>query len=98
MYEGRKEQYKLSKPIIKDDGLGYQYVTYEEAGTVSAYLVLEDRSLYQGNDIQVYVTSLVAYTDEPLKEGHLLNNKYKVTKCLPHRTQYVLYLEEIENG
>lgn len=99
MFEGRKETFKVSRPVRESDSLGYEYTDYVKAGSINAYMVLEDRSTYQANDLRLMVSALVAYTDSDIvREGWLLDGKYKVVKRLPHRRQWVLYLEEVDDG
>lgn len=99
MFYGRATEYKVEKPVKEDDGLGYEVVSYEPYMKTPIYIVIQDRSEYQANDLDLYKTTVVAYTDDKrVQRGMRVDGRYVVTNAYPHRYGSVLYMEEVENG
>ena len=99
MFEGRKEDYTVARPIYTKDKYNYGTVTYIPEDTARIYIAVEDRTLANNNDLDLYTGTLVGYTDDlRIEKNWLIDGKYIVKSTVPHRDSVVLYLKEYENG
>lgn len=99
MFESRKEEYAVASPLIETDDYNYGSREYKPEGTASIYIVVQDRTLINNNDLNLYQATLVGYTDDNrIEKNWLVDNRYVVISTLPHRNQTVLYLREFTNG
>jgi Uma2 family endonuclease len=99
MFNSRMIDYEIARPAEITDAYGHKRFTYSTIGTAKVYIVVQDRNEMNSNDLEIYKSTLIGYTnDARIQRGWLIDNKYLVKTTIPHRTATILYLEEIENG
>ena len=99
MFYGRKQEYVVASPQLEYDEYNFATPEYQSQGTANIYIVVQDRTLTQSNDIELYTGTLVGYTDDiRIEKGWLIDSKYLVTSTLPHRRENILYLKEFQDG
>ena len=98
MFEGRKRYYHIEKPVFKEDSFNYGKKSYIDRGTASIYIAPQDRTNTLANDLNLYQSTLVGYTNDEIDRGYVIDGKYEVLSVMPHRQELVLYLQEIEDG
>lgn len=99
MLIGRYKSYTIEKPVEVRDSYNHYRVTFEEVGSALLSLVVQDRTNINNNDMALYQTALVAYTqNKEIDRGWRIDHKYIVRTTVPHRTANILYLEEVEDG
>lgn len=99
MFYGRMEEFAVASPQYTKDRYNHSSITYQDEGTANIYIVVEDRTAYSNNDLNLYTATLVGYTkDVRIQRNWQIDGKYKVISTMPHRTSTTLYLEEIQDG
>lgn len=99
MFYGRMEDHQLESPVYLTDAYRHSRVTWQDRGTIRAYIVLQDKTPTTTNDTNVFSSNLVGYTqDQRVKEGWRIDGRYVVKSVMRHRMDRVLYLEEVSDG
>ena len=99
MFESRKQEYAVASPQEVKDIYNYSKTDYVSEGTAKIYIVVQDRTLTNSNDLSLYKETLVGYTnDARIDKNWKIGDKYLVKSVMPHRTDNILYLERITNG
>ena len=95
MFESRKKEYVVASPQEVKDKYNYSKTTYVPQGTAKIYIVVQDRTLSNSNDLDIYTATLVGYTDDmSIDKNWQIDGKYIVTSTMPHRTENILYLKK----
>lgn len=98
MLYSRMTEHSVYRPSYVTDNYNHSRATFTPIEKVPVYVVLEDRTLNNTNDLKTYTATLVGYTqDKRIKAGWKVDNML-VKSVLPHRHFNVLYLEETEDG
>lgn len=99
MFYGRMEEYPLESPAYLTDAYNHSRITWQDHGTIRAFIVLQDKTPKTTNDTNVFASSLVGYTqDLRVKEGWRIGGKFVVKSVTRHRMDQILYLEEVTDG
>ncbi len=99
MYYGREKTYTVASPSYSKDGYMRNVTTYVDEGEANIYIVVQDRSMINNNELKVYGATLVGYTrDNRIEKGWKIDDKYIVTSTMPHRNITILYLQENKDG
>ena len=99
MYDSRKQEYIVESQQIVNDSFNYGKPTYVSQGTAKIYIVVQDRTLANNNDLDLYAATLVGYTDDArIDKNWRIDGKYVVVSKMPHRTENILYMKEYTNG
>lgn len=99
MFEGRKQEYAVASPQAVEDQYNYSKTRYIPEGTAKIYIVVQDRTLTNTNDLSLYTGTLVGYTnDTRIGVNWRIGDRYLVKYTMPHRNQNILYLQEVNNG
>ena len=99
MFESRKQVYAVASPSYTEDDYNYRTPTYSDEGTARIYIVVQDRSLTNRNDLNLYEATYVGYTDRmDIDKNWLIDEDYVVISTLPHRDENILYLRGFSDG
>lgn len=99
MFYGRMEELTLESPAYVKDAWNHEHVSYTPAGRGRVYIVLQDKTPQTTNELDLFATNLVGYTQEGrIKEGWRIGGKYVVSSIIRRRHDSILYLKAAEDG
>lgn len=95
MFRGRMKAYSIEKPIIEDDGLGFEYIDYEAPVKGFIYITKPTASDYNQNEFYTQRYEATAFTFDSLPLGTRIDETWSVESVDGLKGQYVLGLRKI---
>jgi len=96
MFYGRMEEYSLETPVYETDAYNHTHVTYEDAGTIRAYIVPQQWTDYDSNDLKLSSQSFVGYTQNTVTKGSRIAGELIVESVTVNRMgDSVLFLKGV---
>lgn len=99
MFRARMTEHEVCKPVIKDDGLGFEYTEYKEPEKVLMYITKPTQSTLNQNEFLLPKHDCTAFTFEEVEERSLIDGMYEVVSVEEIKgSEYVLGLVGFGDG
>ena len=95
MFRGRMKAYSIEKPIVKDDGLGFEYTDYEKPSTGFLYIAKPFVSDSAPTEIYTQRYEATAFSFDSFPLGSRIDESWTIESVDEIKQQFVYGLSKI---